>query len=109
MSTFFYCKNRLHFSLWLLLGACFSLLIFLYASLFSGLERVANRKVFYYLVQDSMHVEASVYNVSLNGGAGYVLEENGRFYAVYAVYFFRDKANEQALGLRERGEKVKIL
>jgi hypothetical protein len=73
------------------------------------MEKIENTRCFYYVVANSPHVQASTYTVELEGGAGYPVENNGTYYAAYAVYFSMDKAKEVALNLKNMGNAVKIV
>lgn len=86
MQTDFFIKKR-----WIYLGisqllAAFVLITFVYAAFLSRAETVWVGKSFYFLVSNTEHVEAGAYDVRLDGGAGYLLDYDGREYVVLAVY-----------------------
>lgn len=60
--------------------------IMLYAGVLSSVRVVDARRKFYFLVSEDTHVQAGAYDAVLNGGAGYLLDVDGREYVVLAVY-----------------------
>ena len=69
---------------------------------------------FYFLVADSTHVEASAYIATLQGGAGYLLQADGREYSALSVYLSEDEGRqaqkalcaEEYILLEKRVEKL---
>lgn len=61
-------------------------------------------KSFYFLVSASTHIQASTHFVSMNGGAGYLLNENDRTYVVYAVYLEKQHAARVQANLSDKTE-----
>lgn len=68
-------------------AVCFTALCCLYALFLSGAKEVALQVGFFYLVREETNVEAGAEFVKLEGGAGYLLRQNGRDYVVLSVYF----------------------
>lgn len=64
----------------------FCLFSFSYAAFINGAVKIGAQKNFYYLTTNAESVEVGVLDVTKNGGAGYVLDENGGEIAL-AVYF----------------------
>jgi hypothetical protein len=86
MQTDFFIKKR-----WIYLGisqllAAFVLIMLVYAAFLSRAETVWVGKSFYFLVSKTEHIEAGAYDAKLDGGAGYLLEYEGREYVALAVY-----------------------
>lgn len=86
MQTDFFMKKR-----WIYLGisqllAAFVLITLVYAAFLSRAEAIWVGKSFYFLVSKTDHIEAGAYDAKLDGGAGYLLEYEGREYVVLAVY-----------------------
>lgn len=74
---------------------------FVYAYVLTGVEKVYLSDNFYFLVSKTVNVEVGAFESLQNGGAGYILEENGREYAVLSVYFTEEKALQVQNGLAE--------
>ena len=85
MTTNFFSKNAFGY-LALGLSLAVTLGCMGYASSLSTVETVALDTGFYYLVTDDTHVEAGAEFVRLEGGAGYLLEQNGREYVALTVF-----------------------
>ena len=96
MSAFFYIKNHFRKILSVFL-ACWFLLIASVLCVIINVQKVPINKNFYFLVSKSTHIQASTHYVAWTGGAGYLLEKNGREYVVYSVYLEKeDGINVQA-------------
>lgn len=67
-------------------AALFTIGALFYAWEIFRVEKAAVYKRFYFLVQESASVEASAQFIQNDGGAGYLLEADGKQYAVIAVY-----------------------
>ncbi len=59
-------------------------------------------KTFYFLVSTNTHVQASAHETVLQGGAGFLLEENGKSYAVISVYLSQDDAQTVSSSFKEQ-------
>ena len=66
-------------------------------------------KTFYFLVSDSSHIEASTHVAVLGGGAGYVLQTEGREYVAYAVYLTETGAESAQGVMAKNGEKTRVI
>ena len=85
---------------------CFASVVFVFLSCFyahtiSKVQTVYIGKSFYFLVSKNTHVEAGAYDIALQGGAGYLLEDNGREYVAWGVYLTEHEAQKVEVGLRE--------
>lgn len=86
MTTNFFTKKR-----WLYIGlsqllACFVLICLLYSVYLNQVSTVWVGKSFYFLVSENEHVEVATHEAHLDGGAGYLLEHDGKEYIAWAVY-----------------------
>ncbi len=100
MSTVFLCKKisciaACTLGLFITIGAC------IYARVLSKVQTVALNEQFYFLASENMNVEVGAFESVQKGGAGYILEENGREYAVTSVYFTEEAALRVQEGLAE--------
>lgn len=89
-------------------AACFTAFCCLYALFLSGVKEVALRVGFFYLVREETNVEAGAEFVRLEGGAGYLLRQDGRDYVVLSVYF----QEQDALSVQANiinGENVQLV
>ena len=80
-----------------------------YAVRLLSLESVYLGKNFYFLVRQTEHVQAGAYDVRLDGGAGYLLEHDGKEYVVFAVYLREEDGMSVQTGLAKQGEETRLL
>ena len=64
----------------------FSLCIFFYAAFIHRAQSVWHGKSFYFLLSPTEHIEVGIFDAQLDGGAGYLLNDNGREVVVLAAY-----------------------
>lgn len=64
----------------------FTAFCFVYALFLNRAKAVEMRVGFFYLVREEMNVEVGVEFVKLEGGAGYLLRQDGKDYVVLSVY-----------------------
>ena len=102
-------KNRYYKILIGAISCAFFLYSFWQAYLIKTLEIVPTKQSYYYLVSTSKNVSASTKNAYFQGGAGYLLENDGKKYAVYSVYDTLTKAERSRENLSERNLEVKTL
>ncbi|MBE7084920.1 MAG: hypothetical protein E7368_02565 [Clostridiales bacterium] len=76
--------------------------IYLYTRYLNNATVEAVSQNYYLLVSDSTHVEASTHQIVLNGGAGYLLEMDGREYVTISAYPTRAEAEKVQSGLAEK-------
>lgn len=69
-----------------ILTVCFNLFCFGYAQFLSQVKTVEIQKGFFYLVREETNVEVGIEFVKLEGGAGYLLRQNGKEYVVLSAY-----------------------
>lgn len=81
-----------------LLLACFLVVVGVYAYVLGHVTITPVFRSFYFLVSKTEHVQAGVYQSVLDGGAGFVIEENGAYFVALSVY---TDAN-QAEGVKQR-------
>ncbi len=85
MSAVFFRKK-----LFVMLGAitllCSVFGVYLYTRYLDNATVEAVSQNYYFLVSDSTSVEASTYEIQLNGGAGYLMEQDGREYVAISTY-----------------------
>ncbi len=74
---------------------------FFYSQRLANAQTVTLNKSFYFLVSTDSRVEASAEFAKLDGGAGYLLEEEGSQYVALAVYLSRADALSVQEGLGE--------
>ncbi len=79
-----------------------------YAVYLSQMKRVRIGKHFYFLVLNTAHVEAGIFDGQLSGGAGYLLEYEGREYVALAVYFNEERGIAVQGGLQEEGRLLAV-
>lgn len=95
------------------LGALFAFGVtfgaFAYAKQLSCVETVALNNNFYYLVSEDMQMEAGAEFVKLDGGAGYLLESNGKEWVALSVYLKERDGVSVLQNLENGGKKGKIL
>ena len=105
MSAGFLLKNKIKaLAVSLAFFVVFSILI--YAGTLSSATVVAVEKSFYFLVSENPHVQAGAYDAVLDGGAGYLLETDGRALVALSVYLNENEAKRVTSGY---GESVSVL
>lgn len=112
MATDFCIKKVKKNWLYIAIVQLFSALViafFCYAAVLSRAEEVRLGKSFYFLVSETDHVEAGAYDARLNGGAGYLLEYDGREYVALAVYLDGEDGEAVQTAMAERGENTRLL
>lgn len=89
------------------------IIIFLAVGLSSCTKRIdfsARYFFVYYKLQDDAHSASSVSStVQSLGGAGYVLEHEGRYYITVSCYYTQSDAEEVCAGLKRRGAECAVL
>lgn len=109
MSADIFLKNKL----FRISGIVVSFFIFFfcigYAFFLSRVNTVFVGKTFYFLTSTSQSVQANAYSIALDGGAGYVLQTNGRAYATLAVYLKETEADKVQRQLQKSGEETEIV
>ncbi len=86
----------------------FFIVIFSYTIIFQRTLKLSVSQEFYFLVSNSLHVEVSAELVKLEGGAGYLLEKEGREYAVFSVYLNREEGERAQKSLIKEGKQVAL-
>ncbi len=86
----------------------FSLCIFFYAAFIHRAQSVWHGKSFYFLVSPTEHIEVGVFDAQLDGGAGYLLNDNGREVVVLAAYLNKTDAITAQTGIAENSELLNI-
>lgn len=89
-----------------LLLACFFVTVGIYASVLGRVTSAPVFRSFYFLVSKTEHVQAGVYQSVLDGGAGFVLEENGEYFVALSAYRSKDQAEKVREGLTEDTEII---
>ncbi len=64
---------------------------------------------YYFLLSGNLNIEASTAITKLEGGAGYLIEDNGEEFVVFSVYLDGDSAEKVRRNLLKEGEETKIL
>ena len=77
MTTDFLRKNKHIHALAGAVAVLFTIATLFYAYALTDVKTVAVYKYFHFLVSASTHIEASTYQVALDGGAGYALRYGG--------------------------------
>ena len=80
-----------------------------YASLLARIKSVEINASFYFLVSDDTRVEAGAEFVKLEGGAGYLLENEGAQYVAFSVFLDRESGQTVEKRLTAKGEAVSLL
>ena len=88
-----YKKKYIKYIVNCILAAVFSF-VGIYAILLSKAEKIDTDKSFFFLVDTSMHLEASAQLTVWRGGAGYLLQASDKEYVAYCVYFDREYAEK---------------
>lgn len=88
--------------------ACFFCVCGIYAWQLSQIKVCSFQASFYYLVTDDLRVEAGAEFVRLEGGAGYLFEQNGREYVALNVYTNKDAGAKVCENLREQGRETQL-
>ena len=109
MSTEFLIKRRIFKCIAAILPVFFVLFAFVYASFLQSARLCKKEEIFYFLVSESTHIEASTHTAQMNGGAGYVLQTPTRDFVAYAAYLEETGAEHGRAVLQEQGESVQIL
>ena len=66
----------------------------LYADTIARAEYIDLSKNFYFLISDDLHLQASTHEMHLQGGAGYLLQDEPHTYVVYHVYSSLEQAQK---------------
>lgn len=82
----------------------FTIFVVAYAWFLNGVTSYALSKDFYFLVANTTHVEASAHVATLQGGAGYLVQDKERSYSALAVYLTRSAGETAKAGLLETDE-----
>ena len=107
MATNFFTKKR-----WVYIGisqllACFLLIFLLYAVYLNGATSVWFGKNFYFLVSKNARIEVATHETRLEGGAGYLLQDEGAEYIVWSVYLNEAEGKTVHASLSEDTQLVK--
>ncbi len=86
MVTDFFAEKERGFRAVSIILVVFILLSIVYSRFLCQVEKIDVRKRFYFLVAQTTHVDAAIYNANLNGGAGYLLQYKGEEYVAFSVY-----------------------
>ncbi len=86
----------------------FTAFCFVYALFLNRAKAVEIKTGFFYLVREETNVEVGVEFVKLEGGAGYLLRQNGKDYVVLSIYFHENDALAVQANLSDR-EETKIV
>ena len=65
-------------------------------------------KSFYFLVSQDTHIDASTHEIRLDGGAGYLLDYDGRSYVTWSVYLQQADGMAVQAGLNETTQLLKV-
>ncbi len=87
---------------------CFTVFCFLYALFLNRAKAVEIKTGFFYLVREETNVEVGAEFVKLEGGAGYLLRQNGKDYVVLSVYLQEKDALAVQANLSD-GEETQLL
>ena len=109
MSTDFFIKNKFLRLFCYILPVFFVVCSLVYAVVIKKADVEQASKNFYFLVSDSTHIEVSAHVALLNGGAGYVLKNDGREYVAYAVYRKETDVERAQTCMANVGEDTQIL
>lgn len=77
----------------------FSVVVGLYAFFLNGLHYYPLEKSFYFLVDNSTHIDACVATSTLQGGAGYIVDDGTREYSAMSVYLTKSAGEVAQSGL----------
>ncbi len=92
----------------LLLVCCLSGVLF-YTAWISRAKRVDVNGLFYFLVSEEKHIEASTELVKLDGGAGYLLRKDEKEYVALSVYEREEDCETVRKRLQSQGESAKTV
>ena len=94
----------------------FSCAVILFCGVFFGcacwlstVKTVVWEREFYFVTSASENVQASLYTVTMDGGAGFPIEDKDMYHIAYSVYFTQDTALSAAYAVQAFGEDVKII
>ena len=65
-------------------------------------------KSFYFLVSENTHLEVSIHETRLDGGAGYLFDFGGEEYVAWSVYFKEEDGIAVQAGISERTRLLKV-
>ena len=91
-----------------LAAVCFTVFCFVYALFLSRAKSVEIKTGFFYLVREETNVEVGAEFVKLEGGAGYLLRQNGKDYVVLSVYLQEEDSLAVQANLTD-GEDTQLL
>ena len=108
MSTFFLRKNII---CWIasVISTVFVCGVFIYAFILSQTKIVDVNVWFYFLVSEDTRVEAGAEFIKLDGGAGYLLRNNGKDYVVLSVYLEENDGEMVREALAKQGKATRVL
>ncbi len=113
MSTDFFCaKNKLKkLAKWLvaMVTAMAVVCVLIYACKVKMAKVVTTPTAFYYLVSEETYTEAGAYEVSGEGGAGYLLVSGEEEYVAYAVYLSQRNGERICQEVLEKNGGVKLI
>lgn len=79
-----------------------------YAAFLGQAQSVWLGQSFYFLLSNTEHIEAGAYDVQLDGGAGYLLEIEGREYVVFSVYLHEEEGIAVQNSLADKANLLQI-
>lgn len=107
MSTDFFRKKG---AIFLLVSALtFTISCLFYALSFKKLHTVDVDANFYFLVSTEENVSVGVEYTKLDGGAGYLLQKDGKEYAVWSVYFDEKTGADVQERLKKAGKETQLI
>ena len=108
MSTFFLRKNII---CWIasVISTVFVCGVFIYTFILSQTKIVDVNVWFYFLVSEDTRVEAGAEFIKLDGGAGYLLRNNGKDYVVLSVYLEENDGEMVREALAKQGKATRVL
>ena len=80
----------------------------IYACMLLGVQKIVLAQSFHFIASSTEHVEAGAHFVTQNGGAGYVMEDDGAQYVVFSVYLKEKEARTVQASLKDYGEETGV-
>lgn len=108
MTTFFL-RKKLISIISIIFSLIFVMLSLVYAGFMTQVKVLEFQTTFYFLVSETLSVEASTEFIKLEGGAGYLLEYGGREYIILSVYTNEEEGESVCSALSTMGRQVKLL
>ena len=82
---------------------------FAYTAILTQTKAVDVNLCFYFLVTEDMRVDASAVFIKLEGGAGYLLRDEGKEYVVLSVYLEENDGRMVREALARQGKSTQII